>query len=229
MTLSNTTEFGIATEQQTLIDEAYERIGRDSSTLSANDVQSAIRSLSFCFTEWANRGVNLWKVSLVSQALTVGLKSFALNSNNVDVLQVYRRQTNAGVTTDTMLSEISRAEYAAIPLKQQQGVPQQFYFERTVTPTLFIWPTPQDTTYTLYMYSMLMQDDPGSPTATLDAPQRWFDAMAAGLAARLAEKWAPARHDGLQLKADRSFNFASAEDTEKVPTRIVPDMRGRRW
>jgi len=142
---------------------------------------------------------------------------------------VYRRQTSGGVTTDIMLSEISRAEYAAIPNKQQTGTPQQYYFERTITPTLFIWPTPVDTSYTLYMYCMLMQDDPGSPTNTLDAPQRWFDAIASGLAARLAEKWAPDRMATLQASANRAFDFASAEDTEKVPTRIVPDMRGRRF
>ena len=229
MSLSGTTTFGIATEQQSVIDEAYERIGREASDLSANDIQSAIRSLSYLFSEYSNRGVNLWKVNLLSQALTTGLQSFTLNSNNVDVLQVYRRQTSGGVTTDIMLSEISRSEYAAIPNKQQTGTPQQYYFERTITPTLYIWPTPVDTSYTLYMYCMLMQDDPGAPTATLDAPQRWFDAIAGGLAARLAEKWSPDRMAVLQVNANRAFDFASAEDTEKVPTRIVPSMRGGRF
>ena len=79
------------------------------------------------------------------------------------------------------------------------------------------------------MYMMLMQDDPGRPTDTLDAPQRWFDAMASGLASRLAIKWAPDRVEKLEQLADRAFMFASAEDTEKVPTRIVPDTLGRRF
>tara|TARA_R110000751_G_scaffold18476_2_gene56190 strand:- start:850 stop:1539 length:690 start_codon:yes stop_codon:yes gene_type:complete len=229
MTLSGTTNFGIATDQQALIDEAWERVGREASYLSVNDVQSAIRSLSYLFSEWSNRGVNLWKVNLISQALTTGMQSFALNSNNVDMLQVYRRETNGGVDTDSTLSEISRADYAALPLKQQQGTPQQFYFERTVTPTMYIWQTPSDARWTLWMYVMLMQDDPGNPTATLDAPQRWFDAMASGMAARLSQKWAPERQPALQAQADRAFTFAAAEDTEKVPTRIVPDVLGRRF
>ncbi len=231
MTLSATTQFGIATEQQTLIDEAYERIGREASELSANDVQSAIRSLSFVFSEWANRGVNLWKVSLQTQALTQGLDTFALNSNVVDVLQIYKRQTQGGVNTDTMLSPISRAEYAAIPNKQQQSAngPNQFYFDRVTTPNLFIWQVPADSTFTLGMYVMLMQDDPGSPTNTLDAPQRWFDAMASALAARLSEKWAPDRYDRLMSAAARAFDFSAAEDSENVPLRITPDVLGRRW
>lgn len=230
MVLSGTTTFGIQTEQQSVIDEAYERIGREASMLSTNDIDSAIRSLSYLFTQFANQGVNLWKVSLISEPLTVGLQSFALNSNNVDVLQVYKRRTNGGITTDTMLSEISRAEYAAIPNKQQQGDgPTQYYFERTITPTMYLWQTPQTTEYTLYMYCMLMQDDPGNPTNTLDAPQRWFDAIASGLAARLAVKWAPDRLEMLKMEAADAYRLAAAEDTEKVPTRIVPDVLGRRF
>jgi hypothetical protein len=228
MSLSGTTNFGITTKQQSLVDEAYERTGRQTSDLSADDVQSAVRSLSYMFSEWANRGVNLWKVSLTSQALTVGLQSFTVNSNNVDALQIYRRQTNGGVTTDIVMTEISRADYSAIPNKAQRGTPQQYYFERTITPTMYIWPTPEDASWTLWMYMMLMQDDPGALTDTLDAPQRWFDAMAAGLAARLAVKWAPDRIAMLGPLADTAFQFASAEDTEKVPTRIVPDVLGRR-
>ena len=230
MTLSGTNTFGISTEQQSLIDEAYERTGRQASELSANDVQSAIRSMSYMFSEWANRGVNLWKVSLISQATTAGMQSFALTTPVVDVLQVYRRQTNGGVTTDIMMSEISRAEYAAIPNKQQQGVgPTQYYFERTITPTMYLWQTPQDTSWTIWMYVMLMQNDPGSPISTLDAPQRWFDAMASGLAERLAVKWAPDRMDKLKQLADEAYSYAAAEDTEKVPMRIVPDYLGRRF
>ena len=230
MALSGTTTFGTGTNQQSVIDEAYERVGRQASELSANDIESATRSLSYLFSEWSNRGVNLWKVELTSQALTVGLQSFTMATDTIDILQAYRRQTNGGVTTDVTMTEISRADYAAIPNKQQQGVgPSQFYFERTITPTTYIWQTPQDTTWTMWMYVMTMQDDPGLMTATLDAPQRWFDAMAGGLAVRLASKWAPERKADLITDYNLAYSYAAAEDTEKVPMRIVPDVLGRRF
>lgn len=229
MATSGTNTFGIQTEQQSVIDEAYERIGREASTLSANDVDSAIRSLSYLFASWANLGINLWKVGLQSQALTQGQMSFALNSNVVEIFNCYRRQTSGGINTDTSMTAISRADYAAIPNKQQQGPPTQFYFERTITPTAYIWQTPQDSSYTMYFYAMTMQEDPGSPTNTLDAPQRFFDAIAGGLAARLAVKWAPEKVPMLLGMADQAFAIAAAEDTENVPMRIVPDTIGRRW
>lgn len=229
MTTSGTTTFGIQTEQQSVIDEAYERVGREASTLSANDVQSAIRSLSYLFSEYANRGVNLWKVSLQSQALTQGQQSFALNSNVVEIFNCFRRQTSGGITTDNTMTSISRADYMALPNKQQQGTPTQFWLERTITPSVFLWETPQDASYTMFMNCMLMQDDPGNPTNTLDAPQRYFDAIAGGLSARLAVKWAPEKVGLLQGQADKAFELAAAEDTENVNMRIVPDMYGRRW
>lgn len=229
MTLSGTTTFGIATEQQSVIDEAYERCGKDSATLSVNDVQSAIRSLSFLFSEWSNKGINLWKVSLQSSAMTQGQTVLALNSNVVEIFNCFQRTTSGGVNTDTQMSPISRADYMAIPNKAQQGVPTQYWFERVLTPNVYFWQTAQNTSYTFFYNSMLMQQDPGNPTATLDAPQRFFDAMAGGLAARLAVKIAPERADKLQMLADTAFSLAAAEDTENVPLRIVPNMMGRRY
>ncbi len=229
MTTSGTFSFGLNTELQSVIDEAFERLGKEASDLSANDVQSAIRSMQYLFAEFANRGVNLWEVNLQSTALTQGQSTITLSAENVDVLQVYKRQTSGGVNTDTILSSISRAEYAATPNKLQQGNPSQYYFERTIVPTLYLYQTPSDSSYTLFYYLMNMTQDPGAPTDTLYAPQRWFDAIASGTAVRLAGKWAPDRKTDLMADFERAFAFAAAEDTEDVPLRIQPDLLGRRW
>lgn len=229
MTTSGLFTFGFDTGADELITEAYERIGREASTLSANDLDSARRAIQFTFSEWSNRGINLWTVSLNSAALTQGQPSLVLQQQNIEIFNCYRRVTNGGVTTDTAMTAISRADYAAIPNKQQQGPPTQFYLERTITPTVYFWQLPDTNAYTFYYYTMDMQQDVGAYTNTLDAPQRWFDAMASATAARLAEKWAPERYPSLQMSANKAFDFAAAEDTENVNMRIVPDMYGRRW
>jgi len=229
MALTGTYNFGVNTELDSVIVEAYERVGRDASNLSANEIQSAVRSLSYLCAEWANKGVNLWEVTLNSSALTVGQTSLTLNSKNVDMFQVYRRTTSGGLNTDIMLSPISRADYASIPDKQQQAPPTQYYFERTITPTVYLWPTPDIATYTLFYYTMNFTQDPGNPTNTLDVPQRWFDAMAAGMAARLAVKWVPEKAGLLQGLADVAYQTAAAEDREKVPTVIMPSLLSGRY
>lgn len=200
------------------------------SQLSGNHIESAIRSLSYLSQDFANKGVNLWKVVLTAYPLVANQSTITLPAETVDLLQVYTRTTSGGVNNDIILTPISRAEYAALPNKAQTSTrPTQYYFERTLTPVVYLWQLPQDATVTLYIYSMLTQMDPGALTNTFDAPQRWADAIAAGLAAKLAVKFTPERLDTLQMLADKAFMAATIEDTEDVPMRVTPDVQGRRW
>lgn len=230
MTLSNAYTFWQTTEIQDIILESYERIGLLGSQLSGNHIESAIRSLSYLSTDFSNKGVNLWKVVLTAYPLVANQSTITLPAETVDLLQVYTRTTQGGINNDIILTPISRAEYAALPNKAQTSTrPTQYYFERTLTPVVYLWQLPQDATVTLYVYSMLVQMDPGALTNTFDAPQRWADAIAAGLAAKLAVKFTPERLDTLQLLADKAFMAATIEDTEDVPMRVTPDTLGRRW
>lgn len=226
MTTSGTYAFGTS-EQIDIIDEAYERIGRNPATITSQDQLSATRSLNYLFSDWANNGPNLWEVELVSLPLVAGQREYTLDPETVYILQVYTRTLSGGQTQDLMIQGISRAEYAAIPQKGQVGQrPTQFYFQRTITPSLFLWPVPQDDTVTLYYYRMKIQQDAGAPTDSLDIPNRWMEAIASGLAAKLAVKFAPDRLVVLQQMADAAYARAIAEDRERVPLRITIDTWG---
>ncbi len=223
MTTSGTYSFGTS-EQVDIITEAFERIGRSPSSLSANDIDSARRSINYLFSEWSNNGPNLWTVDLASVALVSGVSEYTLQERTVNLLQVFSRTTSGGINTDLILQPISRAEYAALPNKAQQGArPTQYYFQRTITPSIFVWPVPQDATVTLYYYRMKMQEDAGAFTDSLNAPNRWMEAIASGLAAKLAVKFAPERQATLQILAQKSYDIAAAEDRERVPLRITID------
>jgi hypothetical protein len=231
MTLSGTYEFAIATEQVDVLAEAYERIGRVASQLSGNDYDSARRSLSYIMqSDWSNRQPNLWTITQVSTALTQGQQSFALETYDIYITEAFTRTTSGGINNDLIISPMSRSEYAAIPNKAQQSTrPTQFYLQRTTTPTVYIWPTPQDATVTLYYNVARMTQDPGALANTVDAPNRWFDALAAELAVRLAEKWAPERLADLERRAAIAYTAAAAEDSENVTLSIVPNYGyGRR-
>lgn len=223
MTTSGTYDFGTS-QQIDIIDEAYERIGRNPATITSQDQLSATRSLNYLFSDWANNGPNLWEVDLVALPLVAGQREYVLDSETVYILQVYTRTLSGGQTQDLMIQGISRGEYAAIPQKGQTGQrPTQFYFQRTITPSLFLWPVPQDDTVTLYYYRMKIQQDAGAPTDSLDIPNRWMEAIASGLAAKLAVKFAPDRLQYLQQMADAAYARAIAEDRERVPLRITID------
>jgi hypothetical protein len=223
---SGTYSFG-STEQIDIVTEAYERIGRAPTSLSANDIDSARRSVNFLFSEWANNGPNLWEVDLVALPLVAGQESYTLDVETVSLLQVYTRTTSGGINTDLIIQAISRAEYAALPNKAQTSQrPTQFYFQRTTTPSLYVWPVPDNDDVTLYYYRMKIQQDAGAFTNSLDAPNRWMEAIASGLAVKLAVKFAPDRLAFLEGPAQKSYEIACAEDRERVPLRITIDPWG---
>lgn len=226
MASSGTYTFGTS-EQVDVVTEAFERCGRNPASLSSQDIDSARRSLNYLFSDWANDGPNLWAVDLDSVAMVDGQAAYTLDVETAYILQVYARTTTDGVNTDLMLSPISRAEYAAIPNKAQEGArPTQFYFERTATPSLYVWPVPQDATVTVYFYRMKVQQDAGAFTNSLDANNRWMEAIASGLACKLAAKFAPDRLQFLEPMYQAAYARAKAEDRERVPLRISIDSWG---
>ena len=226
MTTSGTYDF-VDSEQIDVITEAYERVGRNPATLSSQDINSATRSLNYLFSDWANDGPNLWEVDLQYIDLIPGQLEYQLDVETVSLLQVYTRTVSGGQNTDLMMQPISRAEYAALPNKAQLGDrPFQYYFQRTSTPSIFIWQAPRAAGVRLYYYRMKIQQDAGAFTNSLDGPNRWMEAIASGLAAKLAVKFAPDRLTFLQGLADQAYVRAKAEDREKVPLRITIDNWG---
>ena len=231
MATSGTTAFGISTGLDDVISESFERCGIDPSRISGWQLTSARNSISYIFTTWANLPVNLWKVVEANTgALAAGATSFNLTTADLFITEMWTRTTSGGVNNDLMMSSISRAEYSALPNKAlQSSRPTQFYLRRTITPVVFIYPTPQDTSVTIYYNAMRSVEDPGAFTNTPDMVQRFMDALAAELAARLAVKFAPAKFEMLKALADQAYSIAATEDTENVSMRIIPDMTGRRF
>lgn len=226
MTTSGTYSFG-QSEQIDIITEAYERVGRNPSSLSSQDIDSARRSINYLFSDWSNDGPNLWEIDLVALPLVAGQQSYTLDAETVYIVQAATRTTAGGINTDLVIQPISRAEYLALPNKAQSSQrPTQFYFQRTSTPSLYVWPVPQDNSVTLLYYRMKIQQDAGAFTNSLDAPNRWMEAIASGLAAKLAVKFAPDRLTYLQGLADQAYARAKAEDRERVPLRITIDRWG---
>lgn len=233
MATSGTYEFGTTTAFDDYINEAFERCGIDPSRISGWQIQSARNSIGYIWQTWNNLPVNLWKVTPVAsltQALTAGQQSFTLQTYDLFVTEMATRQTSGSVNNDLMMTPISRAEYMALPNKAlQSSRPTQFYLERTSTPTVYIYPTAQDTSVTLIYNVMRSVQDVGAFTNTADMVQRFADALVSELSARLAVKFAPAKFEMLRALADQAYSIAATEDTENVSMRIVPSAGGRRF
>tara|TARA_R110000868_G_scaffold401034_1_gene676309 strand:- start:521 stop:1192 length:672 start_codon:yes stop_codon:yes gene_type:complete len=215
MAVSGSTDFNIdATE---VIQEAYERCGLQD--ISGKDLRTAVRSMNLMMAEWANHGLNLWTIQLGTQATTASDLDYSLDTNVIDLLEVVLRDSN---NIDQTLTRISRADYHMLPNKSAEGRPAQFYLERTVTPTLFLYPAPDLSTYTVRYYYLKRLDDIDAPTDDANVSFRFLPCLVAGLAYYLAMKKAPEKVQLLKAVYDEEFLRARSEDRDRASFSAVP-------
>jgi len=198
-----------------VFEEAFERCGIDPASITARHSRSARRSLNLLFSGWSNEGPLLWAVDQQTITPVVGTATYNCPDGTVAILEVFVRRDGV----DTPVFPMARDEYAAIPDKTTQGLANRVYFDRTITtPTLTFWNVPENITDELIYYRMRQLQDAGAGSNTPDIPYRWQEALTAGVAAKLAEKYAPDREQGLLAKAGVAFKKAKQEDRERTPT-----------
>ena len=209
-----------------LVEEAFERAG--SELRSGYDLRTARRSLNLMFTDWANRGINLWTVEQGSQILTAGTGTYTLPADTVDLLDHVIR-TDSGSTAnqaDLSLSRISVSTYSSIPNKLTTGRPVQVYIDRqAAAPTVNLWPVPDTAeTYTLVYWRLRRIQDAGNGVNTMDVPFRFLNCLTAGLAYYLALKLPNGleRIGLLKQQYDEAWELAATEDREKATFQLVP-------
>ena len=202
-------------DAQELAEEAFERCGIDPASLTARHLRSARRSLDFLFSEWSNKGPHLWAVDRQTPLLTAGDAEYDCPAGTVAILEMAVRRDGI----DTPVFPMARDEFLAIPDKTTRGLPNRYYLARErTTPTISLWDTPENSTDTLIYYRIRALQDVGAPSNTLDIPPRWNEAVAAGLAAKLAVKYAADRIGPLLGAARTQLDLAMQEDRQRSPT-----------
>jgi hypothetical protein len=221
---SNTTTYNPSTVD--IVEEACSLAGFEPRT--GFDFRQARSALNLLISEWANRGLNMWAITSTSTTLVASTATVTLATDCVDVLEAVIR-TDAGsasLQTDLRIHRISASTYSTIPNKLSTGRPLQYLVNRTLTPTMTLWPVPDDSqTWTLFYYYIRRIQDAGTRAdLTLDIPFRFYNAMVAGLAYQMAMRkpeLAP-RVPFLKSYYDEQYELASQEDREKAPVRLVP-------
>lgn len=137
-------------------------------------------------------------------------------------------QNNADNPTDRILYPLSETDYASLPNKFAQGYPTSFFYNRqSPTPNVTLWLVPGSPTapYALqYWATEQIQDANLGMGQTPDIPYRFFEALCAGIAARLAQKFAPDKWAMLKEDAAAQWEEAALSDSEKVSIYLAPDL-----
>lgn len=226
MASSGTYDFSISNGEVVLA--AYERIKIFPPMLLQHHMVTARRELNLLLAEAANKQVNLWKVDLVHDTpLVNGVGTYAVDPKTVMILDAWIT-LNAGSNSanDLFITPISRTEFASINNKDSPGRPTCFWFDRLISPTITLWPVPNNSSFTLSYYRCIQMEDANlAGGETPDLPYRWLDWFIAGMSHRLARPYATTEIEKLR-KADvvEAWTIAATQDTEDVPTTLAPTI-----
>lgn len=203
-----------------VFDEAFERCLIDPAKITLRHIISARRSLQYLFIEWANQGIKQWAVERQQLLLAPGMDVYTLPVGTLDILHAVLRRSNY----DVEMRAIGRFDYASIPNKTQRGRPDRYFVDRRLDPQqVYIWQTTSETTDLMIYYRFRQLQDVVSSSQSADAPWRYQEALAAGLAYKLSEKFAPAEFGKLKAEHDEKLANASLEDRERGVLTIQPE------
>jgi|TARA_R100001463_G_scaffold109549_1_gene164189 hypothetical protein len=151
--------------------------------------------------------------------------SFDNVRSTIDILSLVVKRDD----TDFAAERLSRDSYLNIPNKASTGRPSQFFIDRQITPTLKIWPAPENNTDVFVFNRLVRMDDSDAFTDNLDVPFRFYPCLAAGLAYYLAIKRAPDRITVLKTLYEEEMQRAITEDRDRASFNIVPSLSYTRF
>ena len=232
---SEATEFNPQVDE--IIEEAFERTGVKG-TRTGYQLRSARRSLNIMFQEWGNRGVHLWKVKLAKVPLVEGQAEYNFASDSVNfpndidsVLEAYyRNNSTTTAPVDVALTKIDRSTYSQTANKLTKGTPSQYYVERKLNPTVFLYATPSSSlsststpsSFQFCFYYLSKIQDVGAYNNTSDVVNRFYPCMMSGLAYYLSLKYSPDRSQELERRYESELLRALDADNQGTSTFISP-------
>ena len=240
-TTSGTVTFDKTFAVDEIIQDAYERLGVQSS--SGYQLKTARRSLNILFQEWGNRGIHYWEVGEANidviegqaeytfyRATGDGTSSVTNPANTygvADVLEATLRSNRTQTTqSDSSLTKISRATYSALSSKLSKGTPAQFFVQRFVDKTtITVYPTADSSNASKdihFYYLKRIQDVDSTYTDATDLPYRFVPCMVSGLAFYLSQKVNPQLTQTMKLYYEDELARALSEDGSAASTYITP-------
>lgn len=226
MALSGTYDFNPNLGE--LVIQAYHMCGVRPTALLQEHMTSARMAANMMLGRWSSQGVDTWQVDLQTITLVEGTATYDVDPTTIIMLDTYAVRGTGAAQTNTILTSVSRSEYAAYSNPNQQGAVTTFWFNRQLSdPTVTFYLTPDGTQTTVEYYRVRQSMDANlAAGGNVEVPYYFIEAFVTGLAARLAVMWAPDRAQGLKMLADEAYTIAAAANVEQAPVYISPSISG---
>jgi hypothetical protein len=205
---------------------AFDRIQIRPTEIEQTQMARAIMELNLALVRFNTLpGQNLWTIDLQSIPLVQGTATYSVPAETRMILSAFIRYAT---NLDRYMFPISRDEYAAISTKTTQGFPSQYWFDRLISPSITFYLVPDGAqSYDFFYYrARQIQDANVSNGQNLELPYRFFDAITADLAHRLARIYRPELEQMRKTDRDEAWSIAATDDTEWVPMYVTPGLSG---
>lgn len=198
-----------------IMDEAWERCGYDPAEIDARKILSARRSLNLVLRMMSIQDADKENRIEGGTITTVaGTSSYALPVGTIDIIDC--KHTDAS-GQDTFMSKMTRQENWQIENLGSTGTPALYYVDRSLTGDpdtdvyeIIVHPTP-DVAGTLDYFRLREAQRVTALNEHVDASPYFEEAVIAGLAAKLSEKFALDRYPALMQMAQSTYRQAQME------------------
>jgi len=207
---------------------AFDRIQIRPTEIEQTQMARAVMELNLALVRFNTLpGQNLWTIDLQSIPLVQGTATYSIPAETRMILSAFIRYSTSP-QLDRYIYPIGRDEYASISNKTSQGFPSQYWFDRTISPTVTLFLVPDGSfSYDLFYYrARQIQDANVTNGQNIELPYRFFDAITADLAHRLARIYRPQLEAARKVDRDEAWTIAAADDTEWVAMYVTPGLSG---
>ena len=194
--------------------------------LTAEHLANAAMEANLLSVSFSNRNPNGYMLETPTINLEQGIPTYSLPMRTLAIAIVYLTTNTGAAAFDRPLGNISNTDYAAISNKTTQGPPTSVWFNLLPTPTLTFWPVPDGNgPYVANVQSFRQNQDVAlSNGQTIDAPYRFLDAFAAGMAYRLSRMYKPELTQMRKQEWEEAWQETAMRDQQDVSLYIVPGL-----
>lgn len=165
---------------------------------------------------------------------TLNARAWRIRETGGATLQIQQIYFDVPSTTgqgDRALAAISYSEWMQQPNKTSSNQSLSgYFFNNQISPYLTLWPIPAVNNqftgllFTAYQYSQ----DVTNLFNQFNVPQRFYEALVAGITARLALKFAPDKLQMCKMDAQSAFQVACLTEGGNETLRFIPDLSAYR-
>jgi hypothetical protein len=134
-TTSNLYQF--TDSSSSLLLRAFNLAGIRPTAVTQEHLDDARQCMNLIFSDWANKGINLWSVDLQIIPMIGGVPTYAIDPATVAILDSYISSVQGPTTQDRIMVSMTRSEYATFPNKLQIGVPSRIWFDQLLPSQIY--------------------------------------------------------------------------------------------